>query len=105
MREGYTAAILHEALMTDWNSPARLSGLSRRRLLRSALGAALGVAPALAAAPQPARLTQQEALYQGEPKDMQTCAMCTLFLPPGACKVVEGAISANGWCRLFDMAD
>ncbi len=88
--------------MTGWDR-------SRRRLLRSVLlGAAAGLAPrAFAAAPaEPkAKLSRQDALYQDDPKDMQNCAMCTLFLPPSGCKVVEGTVSPNGWCRLFDMAD
>jgi hypothetical protein len=91
-----------EGLMTGSNR-------SRRRLLRSALlGATAALTPAaFAAAPaEPtAKLSRQEALYQDDPKDMQNCAMCTLFLPPGGCKVVEGTVSPNGWCRLFDMAD
>ena len=94
--------MLREGLTTGRNR-------SRRRLLRSALlGATVLLAPrGIPASPAPptAKLSPQEALYQDDPRDMQNCAMCTLFLPPAACKVVEGTISPNGWCRLFDMAD
>jgi hypothetical protein len=47
----------------------------------------------------------EEALYQGGPKNGLSCAVCTLFRPPHACVIVAGDISAQGWCRFFDMAD
>jgi hypothetical protein len=31
--------------------------------------------------------------------------LCTLFEPPKSCKVVEGEISPNGWCKAFGLAD
>jgi hypothetical protein len=33
------------------------------------------------------------------------CATCTLFAAPRSCKVVEGDISPNGWCKSYAMAD
>jgi hypothetical protein len=65
---------------------------------RLALGGA-----ALAAAQE--KMSQKEAQYQDQPKDIRMCATCTLFLPPNACKVVQGVVSPNGWCRLFVIAD
>ena len=44
-------------------------------------------------------------LYQETPKGIQMCATCTLYLPPSACKSVEGEVAASGWCKLFDMVD
>jgi hypothetical protein len=70
--------------------------------------AALAVAASLAldaAAQAQQKMTKQEAQYQDQPKDIQMCATCTLFVKPDACKVVEGDISPDGWCRLFDMVD
>jgi hypothetical protein len=43
--------------------------------------------------------------YQDSPKGIQMCATCTLFEVPRSCKVVEGDISPNGWCRDYAMAD
>ena len=34
-----------------------------------------------------------------------SCAVCTFFIKPHACKVVDGAVSLTGWCKLFDMVD
>lgn len=30
------------------------------------------------------------------------CALCKHFLTPNACKLVEGPISAEGWCKFFE---
>jgi hypothetical protein len=84
-----------------------LSSIPRRGLLRAAfVGAAAGL---VAAAPSPARaqqkMTKQEAEYQDSPRDIRMCATCTLFEPPKACKVVEGDVSPNGWCKAFALAD
>ena len=45
--------------------------------------------------------------YQDKPNGKQKCSGCSLFVPGktatanGSCKVVEGAISPNGWCTAF----
>lgn len=45
--------------------------------------------------------------YQDKPNGKQKCSGCSLFEPGktatanGSCKVVEGAISPNGWCTAF----
>jgi High potential iron-sulfur protein len=45
--------------------------------------------------------------YQDKPNGKQKCSGCSLFVPGksatanGTCKVVEGAISPNGWCTAF----
>jgi hypothetical protein len=51
------------------------------------------------------KMTPQQAEYQDTPKDIYSCAVCTLFQPPDACKVVAGQISRDGWCKAFAMAD
>jgi hypothetical protein len=33
------------------------------------------------------------------------CATCSLFVEPRSCKVVEGDVSPNGWCKAYAMAD
>ena len=71
---------------------------------RAAIWAALGLGAAFRAGAE-AKLSQQDAAYQDTPKGMFSCALCTLFIPPHACKVVSGDISPRGWCKLFDLAD
>jgi len=80
---------------------------ARRRWIRVALrgvaaGLTVGVVARTAAQE---KMTRQEADYQDSPKDIRMCATCTLFLPPKSCKVVDGEISPNGWCKLFVLAD
>lgn len=39
--------------------------------------------------------------YQNAPKDGLQCAGCNNFVPPNACKLVQGEISPQGWCMLY----
>lgn len=79
--------------------------LSRRSMLR---GAVLLAGGTLAAGVIPVRLahaqkqSKAESKYQDSPKDGQKCADCVYFQAPSACGVVEGPISANGWCVLYN---
>jgi hypothetical protein len=78
----------------------------RRKLIgviakASAAGLLLRVSPIGAAE----KMTPQQAEYQDAPKDIYSCAVCTLFEPPKSCKVVAGDISKDGWCKAFAMAD
>ncbi len=52
-----------------------------------------------------AKLSKQDAEYQDSSKGIQMCATCTLFELPRSCKVVEGDISPDGWCKVYAMAD
>jgi hypothetical protein len=67
----------------------------------SVAGLLLRVPPIEAAA----KMTPRQAEYQDTPKDIYSCAVCTLFEPPKSCKVVAGDISKDGWCKAFAMAD
>jgi hypothetical protein len=51
------------------------------------------------------KISQADAQYQPTPKGMFSCGVCTFFIKPHSCKVVDGEISATGWCKLFDMVD
>jgi hypothetical protein len=87
--------------------PSWLNGMSRRGVIRAALtGAAVGLTTGTAfrAAAQE-KMSLKEAEYQDSPKDIRMCATCALFVPPKSCKVVEGDVSPNGWCKLFALAD
>lgn len=73
---------------------------------RALIGGALAVAAAPGRAQQPARrLTRAEAQYEPRPRGIAMCASCTLFVRPNLCRQVEGEVSPEGWCRLFDMVD
>jgi hypothetical protein len=51
------------------------------------------------------KMTRQQAEYRDTPDGIYSCGMCTLFEKPNACKVVEGEISSDGWCKAFALLD
>ncbi len=79
--------------------------LSRRvlfqRVATCAVGSSIAYGFGLDRAVAQAKVPQKTVAYQDKPKGTQRCDGCTNFQPPNACKVVEGAISAEGWCSLF----
>lgn len=81
--------------MTD----VKCGGISRREVLQLGL-AALATGLLEQALAQP-KIAQSQVLYQDHPKDEQQCDKCMHFLPPDACKLVDGKIGPNGWCALF----
>jgi hypothetical protein len=78
--------------------------LTRRELMTVVLGGLSAALPARADEP-PEKLSQIAAAYQGTPKDLLSCAVCTFFIRPRGCRVVSGDISPTGWCKLFDLPD
>ena len=80
---------------------------SRRAFIKT-----MGVAAAAACGPAAAKaqdykpqeqkkLTQAAARYQDHPKESESCGACPFFQFPKSCVVVEGEISATGWCPMF----
>jgi hypothetical protein len=51
------------------------------------------------------KMTPQQAQYQDTPNGIYSCGLCMLFERPNACKVVEGEVSRDGWCKAFALAD
>jgi len=39
--------------------------------------------------------------YQDKPNGDQRCENCAQFVAPASCKVVDGAISPNGYCIVW----
>ncbi|MGN1290205.1 MAG: hypothetical protein ACI4XG_27010 [Bradyrhizobium sp.] len=79
------------------------------RSRRSFIGAAIAGLPASlllrAAAVASDKMTKPQAGYQETPNGIYSCGLCTLFVVPDGCKVVEGAISRDGWCKAFAAVD
>jgi hypothetical protein len=80
---------------------------SKRNFIRLALLGVTGMfaLPSRALAAPGDKMSKQVAEYQDSPKGIQMCATCTLFDAPHSCKVVEGDISPDGWCKVYAMAD
>jgi hypothetical protein len=81
-----------------WSAP-----LSRRSLLRSAVGSAGGAI--LCARPNAAnaviKISQKAVAYQDHPDGDKRCEKCAQFQPPSGCKMVDGTINPQGYCRIF----
>jgi hypothetical protein len=79
---------------------------SRRTVMRAVVsGVSAGLLSRMARAEASEKMTRQQAEYQGTPNSIYSCAVCTLFEKPKSCKVVEGEVSPDGWCKAFALAD
>ena len=80
--------------------------MRRRDFIQTIAGLAAGC-PRVAHAQQTKveKRTKAQVQYQDSPRGIAMCATCTLFIEPRACKVVDGDISPNGWCKEYAMAD
>jgi High potential iron-sulfur protein len=67
------------------------------------LVAAAGAVPALTlmTSAAEAKMAQAAVKYQADPKDGKQCDACNFFVPPNACKQVDGDIAPTGWCLLW----
>jgi len=82
--------------------------LSRRNFLSGVI-----VLPALAGlfltqtTPAQAKSPKSQFKYQSTPNGGKKCSQCSLFIAgttataTGTCKIVDGAISPNGWCTAW----
>jgi hypothetical protein len=79
---------------------------SRRKVMRAAVsGVSAGLLLRISRTQASEKMTRQQADYQDAPKGIFSCAVCSLFEPPKSCKVVDGEVSKDGWCRAFALAD
>ena len=84
---------------------AEQSGLPSRRVLLQHLVGAAGAAASLCGQSHRAgaaiKISKAAVAYQDRPDGDKECAKCAQFEPPAACKLVDGPISPQGYCRLF----
>jgi hypothetical protein len=79
---------------------------SRRKVVGAVVkGVSAGLLLGISRTQASEKMTPQQAQYQGTPNGMFSCEVCTLFEAPNACKVVEGEVSKDGWCKAFAMVD
>ena len=80
----------------------RSRAVSRRLALRGGFSFLTVAATIFAAIRQAAaKMAPKAADYQEAPKGDQQCSNCSLFQPPKACQLVEGDVSASGWCKYW----
>ena len=81
-----------------------VSTYSRRMLLQRTLGAVTAVT-AVGASLKPAsatiKISQAAVGYQDHPDGDKRCGKCVQFVAPDTCKMVDGPISPQGYCRIF----
>jgi uncharacterized membrane protein len=76
------------------------SGVNRRHLMLAAAAAAPFLA--LSTGVAEAKMAQDKVGYQEEPKDGKQCSGCNFYIDPNACKVVDGTIKPEGYCKLWN---
>jgi hypothetical protein len=92
-------------MMVERDERTRAGGaVSRRTILKGAAGLAGGAAAAfiVGGARGDAKLPKEQVSYQNSPKGDKRCADCVNFEGDASCRVVEGPISPDGWCRLWN---
>jgi hypothetical protein len=78
----------------------------RRKLMRAIFcGASVALLSRIMPAHAADKMTKAQAEYQDTPKGIYSCGTCTLFERPSSCKVVDGEVSKDGWCKAFALAD
>lgn len=77
--------------------------ISRRRFFARSAAAVggVGLLGLAAAHAQESKVAPAVVAYQNTPNEGHSCAGCSLFEPPNACKAVSGTISPSGWCKLW----
>ena len=79
---------------------------SRRRIIGTFAKAIAALPPLFAITARAAdKMTRQQAEYQDTPNGIYSCGLCSLFEAPNGCKVVEGEVSKDGWCKAFALQD
>jgi hypothetical protein len=77
--------------------------ISRRRFFvrSAAVVGGVGLLGMAAARAQQTKVAKSAVAYQDTPSEGHSCASCSLFEPPNACKAVDGDITPSGWCKLW----
>jgi hypothetical protein len=79
---------------------------ARRKLIRAVVGGvSAGLLLRISQTEASEKMTRQQAEYQDTPNGIYSCGMCTLFEPPASCKVIDGEVSNDPWCKAFALAD
>lgn len=89
--------------MTEQKSKTANRVSRRDFLFAAAAGSGALMAATFVASPASAtnKMSPKAMSYRPTPNGNQRCDNCANWQPPGGCKLVDGAISPNGWCILY----
>ncbi len=78
--------------------------VTRRVLLRrgvAVLSAVAAVATQAQRASGTIKISKAAVAYQDHPEGDKQCGKCLQFVSPNNCKMVDGVVSSQGFCRIF----
>jgi hypothetical protein len=79
---------------------------ARRNAIRvMAGGASAGLLAQASRVMAQEKMSLTQAQYQGSPNGIYSCGNCSLFERPKSCKVVDGEVNEDGWCRVYSPVD
>ena len=82
-----------------------MSAVSRRSVISQFSTAVIGMTLLpLANAAEPPKLPQKSVAYRTTPDGDRKCDNCKLYIKPNACQKVQGEISPEGYCILYQKA-
>lgn len=76
----------------------------RQFFMKLALACAVPALGANAAEPARKKYTKERVGYRDEPYLERTCARCVVYVGHGECAIVDGVVSAEGWCTQWTPA-
>jgi hypothetical protein len=88
----------------EMGSRMNTTEISRRSVLQqlaTAAGTITVLAVSASQAAAQAKVSKTVVAYQDQPKGTQHCENCINFLAPSSCKVVEGDVGPQGWCKAY----
>jgi hypothetical protein len=47
------------------------------------------------------KISKAAVAYQDHPQGDKQCGKCLQFVAPNSCKIVDGVVSSQGFCRIF----
>lgn len=89
------------AKVSNFKVAGRWTEISRRVLLGHTAAFAATLLGRIGGSRAQQKMSKEAVQYQDSPNGDEKCADCRFFIEGGSCQLVEGEISPNGWCRLF----
>ena len=75
--------------------------IERRRRSRLSQGESAVLCARRNAAIAAIKISQKAVAYQDHPEGDKRCEKCAQFQAPNGCKMVDGPINPQGYCRIF----